>query len=119
MAPTTITDLLQMKVEPTNFNPYTHGMPIGSKDFIVTLSYDGRSMKVYQTTGPGVGQPTIEGVVDFLIDDVKEMLSPFDSKKADWHGKFDRNATEVRATNFATLLGGEHFAVILGLLGAG
>jgi len=118
MAPKNIVDLLHMKVEATNFNPYTQGLPVGSKDFIVTLSYDGRSMKVYQTTGPSVGEPTIDSVVDFLVDDVKEMLKPFDSKKADWHGKFDRNALEVRATNFATLLGGNLFGEILALVGA-
>lgn len=106
-----------MKVEATNFNPYTHGMPPGSKDFIVTLSYDCRSMQVYQTTGPGVGTPALASVVDFLIDDVKEMLTTFDSKNANWTQKFNRNATEVRATNFATLLGGDHFGEVLATLG--
>ena len=118
MAPKNIVALLLMKVDETNFNPYTHRVPPGSKDFIVTLSYDGRSMRVYQTTGPGVGAPTLENVIDFLVDDVKAMLSPFDMKNADWHGKFDRNALEVRATNFATLLGGDHFGEILALVGA-
>lgn len=119
MAHAHICNLLQMKVESTNFNPYTQGMPVGSKDFIVTLSCDGRSMKVYQTTGPGVGQPTIESVVDFLFDDTREMLKPFDKSKADWHKKFDRTALETRATAFAELLGGDLYQHVLAHLGVG
>lgn len=117
--PKDVITALKMSVKPTYINPYVHGLPPGSKDFICTLTCDDRTMNVYQSTGPGVGEPSLDPVIEFLIEDTKTMIEvAFDRAKADWEGKFQRNALETRATNFATLLGGELYQHVLRHIGA-
>ncbi len=108
---------LSMVAQAVKFNPYNSNTPPGSKDFLVTLTCEGRSMEVYQTTGPGTGDPVLDHVVGFLIDDVKGALAPWDPSKKDWWQRFDHNAMEVRATKFATLIGTDRFNAVLKHLG--
>jgi hypothetical protein len=116
--PAVIQNALRMSVKPSIINPYVHGLPPGSKDFICSLTCADRKMDVYQSTGPGAGEPILEHVIEFLIEDTKTMLNvTFNTAKADWEAKFQRRALETRAENFASLLGGELYQHVLTHIG--
>ena len=110
-------DQLYCNIKETPFNPYACGGVIaGSKFFIVTIGFEGRSMEVYQTAKPGVSPPTTQTVFESLLKDVRTYIKHGDepvSLKQSWDQRFDKRALETRATNFATLIGGDWFGILI------
>jgi hypothetical protein len=108
---------MSCNIKETPFNPYACGGVIaGSKFFIATLSFEGRSMEVYQTVKPGSGPVTIQTVFSSLLQDVRTYIAHGDDLidlKQSWDQRFDMRALETRATGFATLIGGDWFGQVI------
>lgn len=113
----TLIQQLSLDVKETPFNPYLgKGVSTGSKSYLITISFETRSMTVYRTEKPGAERPSLADVFDSLLDDVRAYLAHGDDPvnfMQTWDYRFDKRALEDRATRFATLLGGDWFGCLI------